>query len=113
MSNALRESFVNNIKTLREMLDKAEAQLVQFDDDISNNVYESLEEAEEKIAKRYRKIASEACEGSHCLGNDTYEQLFIVDGKMYKITMRVEYNRHDKTYYYVDDFYVAGVDFIN
>lgn len=34
---------------------------------------------------------------------ETYEQEFIVSGVRYLGTLECEYNRHDKTYYYVED----------
>jgi hypothetical protein len=46
--------------------------------------------------------ARDACEGSYCFGDDEYTQDFYVGDDLYRATLTVEYNRHDKTYYYVD-----------
>lgn len=66
--------------------------------------YDTLQNAEWEIEDMHRSEASEACEGSHCMGNDTYEAIVYItsESKYYKITTEFEYNRHDKQYYYVD-----------
>lgn len=68
--------------------------------------YDTLQDAEWDIEEHHRTEASEACEGSHCMGMDKYESLVYItsESKYYKITTEFEYNRHDKQYYYVDDF---------
>ena len=40
--------------------------------------------------------------GDGYTGEDEFTFKFKLDGKYYKITLEVEYNRHDKRYYYVD-----------
>jgi hypothetical protein len=83
-------------------LKQAECNLEALESDIRNHVYESLEVAEFKLEGILCREANEACEGSYCWGEDSYSQDFIVDDKEYVATMTFEYNRHDKTYYYVD-----------
>lgn len=67
--------------------------------------FETLQVAEWKIEDMHRKEASEACEGSHCMGCESYDAIVYIpsEAKYYKITTEVEYNRHDKQYYYVDE----------
>lgn len=48
-------------------------------------------------------MADDDCEGSHNCGLDEYRQEYIVDNIKYVGILNVEYNRHDKTYYYVED----------
>lgn len=67
-----------------------------------NNVYPSLEDAEYKIEDMLADRAHEDCEGAGNCGDLEYRQLFMVGDKMYVGIYEVDYNRHDKTYYYVD-----------
>lgn len=46
--------------------------------------------------------AREDCEGAYNCGADHYDQEFMVGDVRYLGTLTVEYNRHDKTYYYID-----------
>lgn len=48
----------------------------------------------------------EACEGSHCMGMDEYETFVYIksEGKYYTLKTQFEYNRHDKQYYYIDNW---------
>ena len=48
-------------------------------------------------------MAFEDCEGAGNCGMDKYTQEFIVGDMHYIATLTVEYNRHDKTYYYIDE----------
>lgn len=97
-----KEQLLLNIKTCEEALLAADTELNEFVDAPENNVFATLGEAERELKKRLREKAHDACEGSYCCGDDEYKQEFIVDGVHYMATLTVEYNRHDKTYYYVD-----------
>lgn len=68
-------------------------------------VYETLEEAEYEIGDLHSLMANEDCEGSYNIGNDSYEtDVFIrSESKYYRLKTNFEYDRHDKTYYYVCD----------
>lgn len=48
--------------------------------------------------------AEDDCEGSHSCGLDSYTRVCRVGDKFYRITAEFEYNRWDKTYYYVDNY---------
>lgn len=54
----------------------------------------------------YSKLEAEAhsdCEGSYNCGNPQYTQQFYVNDVLYEGVLDVEYNRHDKTYYYIEE----------
>lgn len=97
-----RDCLKAHINTAQSILDEANAALVAFDEALGNNVYESLEDAEE-LEEVLLELAYQDCEGSHCCGSSVYEREFLVGSTKYCATLEVEYNRHDKTYYYVYD----------
>lgn len=47
--------------------------------------------------------ATTACDGRYCMGDDLYTAHIKVNDKIYSVEVEVEYNRHDKTYYYVEE----------
>lgn len=100
------------VKLAQKELDKAVKAVEDFKSLPENNVFETLEAAEGTIYELLEDRASQACEGSYCCGENYYEQLFYVGDVLYKGIASVEYNRHDKTYYYVDsfDFRIEKVD---
>lgn len=80
---------------------EAQQALNDFEALAENNIFESIEKAgalEDVLKGR----AYEDCEGAGNCGAPIYEQEFMVDGVVYVATLEVEYNRHDKTYYYID-----------
>lgn len=95
------EELKRNVAIAEQDLSAANSALRRFEQLAENNVYESLEHAH-KLKEILWSIASDDCEGSNCCGDDWYERLFTVDGITYTATLQVEYNRHDKTYYYID-----------
>jgi hypothetical protein len=97
-----RQALVANVTDAAALLVKANADLYAFDARPNNNVFATLAEAERRIENDLSNEASEDCEGAGNCGNETYTRHFIVDGIEYVGTLSVEYNRHDKTYYYVD-----------
>lgn len=74
------------------------------------DVFETLDEAIGEINDRHFSEAAEACEGSHCMGNDSYESVVYIksEAKYYELQTKFEYNRHDKQYYYIDNWGDAG-----
>lgn len=70
--------------------------------------YATIEAAVGAINNLHYSLAESACEGAYCMGNDVYESVVCVGGKYFKLSTRFEYNRHDKTYYYVDNYGDAG-----
>lgn len=92
------------VKNARANLALAEAAVEAWDDMPENNVFASLDEAESKVEDALLGRARNDCEGSYSGGADTYTRGFIVGGVTYIGTLSVEYDRHDKTYYYVDRY---------
>lgn len=97
----MKDALIAAIAAAQANLDIAHKALSDFETKAENNVFESLESAG-NLEDVLRGRASEDCEGSYNCGADYYEQEFMVDGVVYVATLTVEYNRHDKTYYYVD-----------
>jgi len=94
----LQQAIVDKAKEL----ELAKQALLVFDSSLERNTFDSLDEAEDVISDRLENMAHNDCEGSYNYGAESYEQEFIVQGKHYLATMPFEYNRHDKTYYYID-----------
>jgi hypothetical protein len=100
------------IDSLRYQLDDAEKSIAMLRatiQDMKNalcmHCYESHDAAEAAI---YAKLESEAhndCEGSYNCGAECYFQEYTVSGSpdIYVAKLSVEYNRHDKTYYFIED----------
>jgi len=102
MNNEAREQLVLQVKEAAAALEKLKERLENFDSLVENNVFDSIEEAEDALTERFYNVASEACEGSYCFGEREYTQEFVVDEERWMFRLEVEYNRHDKQYYYVD-----------
>lgn len=73
---------------------------------VGGEVYETLEDAIEDVNDQHFNEAHEACEGSHCMGDDEYETYVYIksESKYYTLKTTFSYNRHDKTYYYIDNW---------
>lgn len=71
-----------------------------------DKVYKTLEEALDEERDAHFEEAAEDCEGSHNIGADYYETLVYItdESKYYNIKTKFEYNRHDKQYYYIDNY---------
>ena len=100
--NQKRESFLLEVKLAELLVVKAKNNLAEFDALAENNVYETVTIAEDNLYDILRERASEDCEGAYNCGLDEYRQEFLVDGVKYVAILEVDYNRHDKTYYYID-----------
>lgn len=97
-----REELLARVAEAQQALAEAQKALYLFDTDPQNNVFESVERASIVLEDRLLNEANDDCEGSYNIGAEEYRQEFIVDGKRYVAILEVEYNRYDKTYYYVD-----------
>lgn len=95
--------YDQRIAEAKKALNDAVAERQSFIDSPENNVFASMDDAEATLEDRLRSKAHDDCEGSYNCGMDSYEQEFIVDGKHYLATLDCEYNRHDKTYYYLEE----------
>lgn len=74
--------------------------------------FDTLNDAKSEVKDQLWDEASNDCEGSHNCGADEYSKIVKVkeDNKFYKITVCFEYNRHDKTYYYVEEYSMKSVE---
>jgi hypothetical protein len=97
-----KQELLDNIKEAKILLNNAEYALEVFEDSLENNTFTDMQKAEYTVYDRLEDKARKACEGSYCYGDSEYVQEFIVNGVHYIGTLSVDYNRHDKTYYYVD-----------
>lgn len=97
-----KQELLENIKQAEAALRSAKEQLQEYEESPENNVYSSLEDAQE-LEEILLGLAYLDCEGSYNVGNDVYEREFMVDDEYYIAILECEYNRHDKTYYYVDE----------
>lgn len=97
-----KEELQQAVQEAKQKLFEAESALEDFMSSAENNVFASLEDAEHQLENRLRNQAFEDCEGAGNCGAEEYFQEFIVDGILYEGKLSVEYDRHDKTYYYID-----------
>jgi hypothetical protein len=68
-----------------------------------NNKFTDYQLAEATVSVMLEDLANADCEGSYNCGSPQYTQQFYVNDVLYEGVLDVEYNRHDKTYYYVED----------
>ena len=81
-----------------------EQSLIDFDSLIENNQYADHGGAEDSITDRFDGIARTQCEGAGNCGLPMFKQRYQIAGNpnTFEATVKFEYNRHDKTYYYID-----------
>lgn len=94
---------MNTISDLRAKLRAAECELYVLQSLADSNRFSDINVAERAIEAKLEAEANEDCEGSYNCGNPQYTQEFYVDDQLYIGVLDVEYNRHDKTYYYVEE----------
>lgn len=90
------------LKAAQNAVGEANKRIYDFECSPEQNIYVKLDDAEGYIYERLMRYAGEACEGSHCYGESEYTQEFKVGEDRYIAKLELEYNRHDKTYYYID-----------
>lgn len=95
-----QQEIINN---LRNKLRSAEIELYVLEGLADNNRFSDMEVAEMAIYEKLEREANEDCEGRGNCGNPQYTQEFYVNDQLYVGILDVEYNRHDKTYYYVEE----------
>ena len=73
-------------------------------------IFDTLEDAIEEVNDQHFEEASADCEGSYNIGCEEYKTAVYIRGesKYYELTTPFEYNRHDKQYYYIDNYGDAG-----
>lgn len=101
MSNE-RQALVDNVDHYVKQLNAAVAELDRWDSLPDNHKYRTLAAAEGHLKDWLCDKAHADCERRGEAGQNQYTQEFSVAGKRYRAVLVVEYNRHDKTYYYVD-----------
>ena len=81
---------------------------INYDVDLTEEFKEycdgDIKNLEDYIYEVAREWAERDCEGSHSIGNESYLVSFKVGNKIYSVFVGFSYNRHDKTYYYIDNF---------
>lgn len=79
---------------------------INYDVDLTKELKEywdgDLRNLEDYIYDFARDWAVEACEGRDNCGDESYDVRFKVEDKIYSVEVGFSYNRHDKTYYYVE-----------
>lgn len=101
-SQETREFLVQQVADAKRWLSEVQALLDAFDSAAENNMFDTVDQAMATIEEKLRGLAHEDCEGSYNCGQEEYAQDFIVDGVTYTGKLVCEYNRHDKTYYFLD-----------
>lgn len=97
------KSLKNAVTQAQTELESAISELDAFVDGPENNRFADVDTARAELEDRFRSRAYAECEDSYNCGQPQYTQEFTTDdGKSWLFVMDVEYNRHDKTYYYVD-----------
>jgi len=93
----------NKINELTQELQKLEQELIHLQALPENNKFSDMKVAERAIEAKLEVEAEMDCEGKYNCGNPQYTQEFYVNDVLYIGILDVEYNRHDKTYYYVEE----------
>jgi hypothetical protein len=104
MPDMTKEELTAAVRCSKEAFEAATLALELFEREPKNNVFESVAKAEYELEDVLRDRAAADCEGSYNCGADEYRQGFFIDGVEHVAIASVEYNRHDKTYYYVEGF---------
>jgi hypothetical protein len=98
-----KEELELAVKIAQTALNEANAALEAFETSAENNVFESIDLACYHLEDVMRDRAFQDCQGAYNCGDDNYTQEFIVDGIHYLARIDVEYDRHDKTYYFIEE----------
>lgn len=99
-----KEWYKTKIAALQAEIGTITTKLEAIDSDIDNNVFASHNEAELRLTCRFEEVARQDCEGSHNCGAEEYAQRYRLtdNDTTFEAIVSFEYNRHDKTYYYID-----------
>ena len=93
---AIKAKLLMECNSIQELVDEMESRA-------ENHQYASIELAGYTLMGIFENKAFEDCEGAGNCGDDVYTQKFMVEGKVYLGSGHFDYNRHDKTYYYIDE----------
>lgn len=75
---------------------------VNYDIDLTADFDGDIANLEDHIYEVAREWANDDCEGAHNCGNEEYTVSFKIADKIHVVDVGFSYNRHDKTYYYVE-----------
>jgi hypothetical protein len=98
-----KEALEQFVKEAEQALLEAEQALADYNANITQHIYPDIETATGEVEDLLYSRARQDCEGQYNCGSDEYFQGFVVDGQEYLGTLRCFYNRHDKTYYFVEE----------
>ncbi len=101
MTENAHDILRRNVEDAKRALADAERALLEFERAPERNVFDSLDDAYDLEDELLERAAAD-CEGSHNVGHDEYRQGFYVGDTQYVAILTVEYNRHDRRYYYID-----------
>lgn len=91
-----------DIQKAKKALEDAQSALSEWDSMPENNRFDDLDDALGTIEDQLRDLAFSDCQGAYNCGAESYSKEFYVGDTLYRGTAEFEYNRHDKTYYYID-----------
>ena len=101
MKTEKRNNILLKIQAIEKQLNLANRELEEFDASLENNTFDTLEEATDTLEDVLYGMARADCEGSYNCGSPEYTREFMVGDVKYLAKLEVEYDRHDKTYYYI------------
>lgn len=99
-----REQIAAEIYAHQKSIEVLEQSLMDIDSSMENNQYTDQKNAEYSITKRFEGIAQKQCEGAYNCGDEQFQQRYQITGNpnVFEATVKFEYNRHDKTYDYIE-----------
>lgn len=92
-----------DIQKAKQTLQDAKSALAAWDSMPENNRFYDLDDALGTIEDQLRDLAFADCQGAGNCGRPSYSKKFYVGDTLYRGTAEFEYNRHDKTYYYIEE----------
>lgn len=98
-----KQELEASVANAKAALETAEAALQAFNDAPENNRFDDLQVALDTVEDDLRSQAYDDCQGAYNCGDDSYSKDFYVGDTLYRGTAEFEYNRHDKTYYYIEE----------
>lgn len=99
------EELKQQLIEAQKVVQNLELQIEDENSSLANHQYLSHGAAEYVLEDLLRQQAFEDCEGAGNCGAEQYEQAYQITGEpdVYLAVIDVEYNRHDKTYYYIEE----------
>ncbi len=107
-----REELLARVEQAETFLRSVKADLEAFDKAPENNRFDDLEIAKGAIEDRLLAAAELDCEGAYNYGAPEYTQKFYVGDTLYNGILQCQYNRHDKKYYYIEDYEFTTIKII-